>query len=177
MSGLDGHWKEAFDFMKNGGPMPDHLKKLIDDPPRIIVPFVPYGRPGVGRTHYLPAPRNLMSRDDALNYIARGPIQASSPDQSARQHIDDIERKLLATFDDLPDSFTDRVGQSASQQSVDATLRQTAKLFSQGPFGPSKPHGTYVDPDGTQHLTELLEDRPEGELCMTCGASWRCEHT
>jgi len=37
------------------------------------------------------------------------------------------------------------------------------------------PDAFVSDPDGTTHPTIALVDPPDGHLCATCGAYWRCD--
>ncbi len=174
--GRDEQWRQAYEWMRRYGyQTPDARMRSLYDPPS-------FRRLPRWASHWEPTPmpdiHKILDFKDMKQYI-NGSIQGSPPDLSARQTIDDIERTLMATFDDPPDSFSGQVGQRADQKMINAELKKVAKLFPQGPFGPPEPrsHARYVDQDGEQHVTEILEDTDE--LCP-CGATWRhddCEHT
>ncbi len=201
--GREELWRQAYEWMQRyGDRMPDAQARARDrligqrpsyyvkpEPRRSLIDLIqPIGKPGVGRT------RGLISRDDALKYIDHGPM----PGLSASQTIDALERKLMSAFDKLPDSFSKQVGQLgtpltrddimsslnqlqdpvwlAEREKLDKELRDSLWKRLERRIKP-QPQARYVDHDGEQHVTEILEDTDE--LCP-CGATWRhddCEHT
>lgn len=159
MTGKEELWRKAYEWMQRyGDQMPDAVGRASD---RLI---------GQRPSYYVkPQPRlSLIEELDKFKW---------APHISARQYIDDIERKLLASFDDLPESFSNQVGQSGSAGGTQAAVARAKAYLGIDTAAKPEPQGTYVDPDGTQHDTKLLEDTDE--LCP-CGATWRhddCEHT
>ncbi len=166
MSSKEELWRQAYEWMQRyGDQMPDATARARD---RLI---------GQRPSYYVkPTPR--LSLIEELENWKWQPLQASPADLTARQTIDDLERTLMSAFDDLdrlPDSFSNQVGQLGSP--LDWPSRWSKPFVGFDTAAKPEPQGTYVDPDGTQHDTKLLEDTDE--MC-SCGATWRhddCEHT
>ncbi len=165
MASKDEQWREAYEWMQqHGDRMPDAIARardhLLKGRPRYIVP---------------PTPPPID--------LARPPDMGKAADfKRAYASFPDFTKQYMGTFDDnlgrLPDSFSDQIGQQGfiSPQAI-ANIKRMKKLIDQAWKGREpEPQAAYVDPDGAQHPTGILEDTDE--MCP-CGATWRhddCEH-
>ena len=167
-------WRKAWEWIRRyGDQTPDALNRardhLLRQAPRIYTPRPDRMVDELLRFQWAPIPRPT-TRDDQ-------DMSKAVDFRAAYRSFPDFMQQYQGTFDsldNLPDSFSGQVGQQGKVDWAEKELKSLIKQVDAALIRP-KPRALYVDPDGTEHAALWLEDRPEGEVCLTCGAYWQCD--